>query len=142
LPTDSRFKVTLRAGTELEGRWFSNFNWIRADRQPFSAVALSPILGFESARVAPEFVIQGLAPEEFSDVLSGITFGWLSKNAALSLQTRVGSGKLLLTTYKFDDYGVDAYATRLLDSMIDYVKSSECDPNLELAVPENVLLPK
>jgi hypothetical protein len=142
MPADSRLKVKLRAGTELDGRWFSNFNWIRTDQPPFSEVAFTPILGFESARVAPHYVIQGLEPHEFTEVLSGITFGWLNKNSALAFQTRVGAGKLLLTTFRFDDYGADAYASSLLDALIRYVSGPECQPKLELAIPETVLLPK
>jgi hypothetical protein len=142
MPADSRLKVKLRAGTELDGRWFSNFNWIRTDQPPFSEVAFTPILGFESARVAPHYVVQGMKADEFTDVLCGITFGWLNKNSALALQTRVGTGKLLLTTFRFDDYGADAYATSLLDALIRYVSGPECQPKLELAIPETVLLPK
>src|SRR5881392_2356387 len=59
LPPTWPIKVSFRKGTELDGRWFSNFNWIRPDRQPFSRVAFTRILGFESASVAPEYVIEG-----------------------------------------------------------------------------------
>lgn len=142
LPVDARLKLSLRAGTELDGRWFSNFNWIRADEPPFSEVAFTPILGFESACVAPHYVVQGLEAHEFGDVLSGITLGWLNNNSGLAVQTRAGSGTLLLTTFRFDDYGVDAYSTRLLDALIRYVSGPECQPKLEFSLPKAVLLPK
>jgi hypothetical protein len=130
LPRDWPLKIALRSGTELDGRWFSNFNWIRCDRDPFLSVAMTPILGFESAAVAPVFVIQGLAPQQFDDVLSGITYGWLNNNCALAVEMQIGRGKLLLTTYRFDAYGTDPYATELLSSMIAWMSSVEMRPML------------
>ena len=130
LPRDWPLKIALRSGTELDGRWFSNFNWIRCDREPFLSVAITPVLGFESAAVAPVFVIQGFAPEQFEDVLSGITYGWLNNNCALAVQLQIGRGKLLLTTYRFDAYGTDSYTTELLNSMIAWMSSVEMQPTL------------
>jgi hypothetical protein len=132
-PPDWPIAVKLRAGTELDGRWFSNFNWVRTERPPFSAVAFGPILGFESAAVAPEYIIEGVTPEQFEDVLSGITFGWLNNNCALALQACVGSGKLIATTYRFERYGSDPYATQLLNSLLQYAAGPECQPKLRLA---------
>jgi hypothetical protein len=138
LPAGWPIKIKARAGTELDGRWFSNYNWIRRDRPPFSRVAFTPILGFESASVAPLYVIDGISPQLMDDVLSGITFGWLNRNCALALQMSVGRGKLVLTTFRFDSYGNDAYTTDLLDSMIAYVSGPECQPEFRVAI-ENEL---
>jgi hypothetical protein len=132
--TDWPLRIVKRAGSELDGRWFSNFNWIRPDCEPFSSVAFSKILGFESAGVAPQYVIQGLGAADFEDVLSGVTFGWLRKNSALAVQMQVGAGHMIITTYDFSKYGSDAYATRLLDAMIRYVCSAGCEPKLEMAL--------
>lgn len=135
LPSNWRLKVSLRSGTELDGRWFSNFNWIRFDREPFASVAFNRILGFESEHVAPEYVIQGLAPERFEDVLSGITYGWLNNNCALALQLRVGPGRLIVTTFRFDQYARDPFCTELLNSFLRYLSSADCQPKLELPFP-------
>ncbi len=129
-------QVSLRKGTELDGRWFSNFNWIRADRPPFREVAFTRILGFESRYIAPAYVIQGVAEEDFDDVLCGATFGWIQKNSALALQMRCGQGRLLLTTFRFDQYGQDAYATTLLGALIRYVGSADCNPRVTTADKE------
>ncbi|HVN17666.1 MAG TPA: hypothetical protein VMU05_02810 [Dongiaceae bacterium] len=134
LPGDAPLKIALRSGTELDGRWFSNFNWIRRDRAPFSSVGLTPILGFESAAVAPAYIIQGLTPDQFDDVLSGITYGWLNNNCALAAQMKVGPGQLLITTYRFHAYGTDPYATELLNAFVEYSVSSEMRPNLTVAM--------
>jgi hypothetical protein len=130
LPPDWPIEIQPRSGTELDGRWFSNFNWIRREKPPFASVAFSPILGFESMHVAPEYIIRNIAPEHFSDVLSGITYGWLNNNSGLAMQMKVGPGKLLLTTYKFPEYGSDPYSTTLLDSLIRYALSADFQPIL------------
>ena len=132
LPPDFGIRSQVRAGSELDGRWFSNFNWIRSDREPFSAVAFTPILGFESEHVVPKFVLRNIAPEHFDDVLSGVTYGWLNLNSALAMQLRMGSGTLLITTFRFTQYGADPYATHLLNAFIRYLASAAADPKTEL----------
>ncbi len=137
VPAEWPLRVMQRAGTELDGRWFSNFNWIRTDRRPFSAVAFTRILGFESAEVVPAYVIQNIAPADFDDVLSGATFGWLNKNSALAVQMQVGAGKLLLTTYRFDKYLSDPYARELLDSLVQYSSGSDWQPKLRMPITQD-----
>ena len=132
VPSTWPLKIKARVG-ELEGRWFSNFNWIRTDREPFSAVAFTPILGFESAAVAPEYVIECDWQNTPDDVLSGITYGWLNRNCALAMQMRTSGGKVMLTTFRFEKYGSDRYAMRLFDSLIRYM-SPACQPKWEVPI--------
>jgi hypothetical protein len=133
LPAGFALKVTPRAGSDLDGNWISNFNWVRdAAPSPFARVAFTKILGFESERAAPRFVIQGIRGADYDDVLSGITYGWLNSNEALAVQAREGSGRILLTTFRFDDYGRDAYATHLLDALIAYASGPGMSPRLGL----------
>ena len=133
LPADSALKVTPRAGSDLDGNWISNFNWVRDGApSPFSRVAFTKILGFESERAAPRFVIRGVKGADYDDVLSGITYGWLNSNEALAVQARAGLGLVLLTTFRFDDYGRDPYATHLLDALISYASGPAMSPRLNL----------
>jgi hypothetical protein len=122
-PAGSAYKVTPRAGSDLNGNWVTNFNWVRADAAPFNEVTVTKILGFESAAAVPRHVIQGVPAAHYDDVLAGIFYGWLNDNAALGVQLRAGDGKLFATTFRFDAYGADAYSTRLLDAMIRYTTS-------------------
>jgi hypothetical protein len=131
-PVEWPIVAKVRAGSELDGRWFSNYNWIRPEHAPFSNLAFTRILGFESARVAPHYVIQNVPSTQFDDVLSGITYGWLNENSALALRTNVGPGRLLVTTYRFADYGSDPYATCLLNSFLSYTASPSLVPGLEM----------
>ena len=132
LPPEIGIRAKVRAGSELDGRWFSNFNWIRTDREPFSAVGFTPILGFESEKVVPRYVLQGIPAAQFGDVLSGVTYGWLNLNSALAMQLRSESGRFLVTTFRFDEYGVNPYATHLLDALLRYVGRDAFDPTAEL----------
>jgi hypothetical protein len=141
LPPDYPIQAKARLGTEFDGRWFSNFNWIRPAVPPFSAVAFGRILGFESRGVAPQHILQGIPADNFSDVLSGITYAWLNHNSALAAQVQAGPGKMLITTYRFSQYGVDPYATRLLDCLIAYIASDECQPRLQMPRASGALHP-
>jgi beta-galactosidase/beta-glucuronidase len=129
-PTDAAFKVVPREG-DLDGNWVTNFNWVRTNQEPFSAVALNPLLGFEGVKTVPRFIIQGIPGAAYGDVLSGIFYGWINNNAALAVQMRAGTGKLLATTFRFDEYGRDPYATHLLDAMIHYVAGQNFAPVLD-----------
>jgi hypothetical protein len=130
LPDGGRLKVAPRAGSDLDGNWVTNFNWIRTGAAPFGDVAVSKLLGFEAVNTVPRFVIQGVRGEDYTDVLSGIFYGWLNNNAALAVQMRAGKGKLFATTFRFDEYGSDPFATGLLDSIIRYVSSKGFAPKL------------
>jgi hypothetical protein len=139
LPSAVGISVKVRAGSELEGRWFSNFNWIRSDNHAFSALAFTPILGFESEHVTPNYVLQGIPPDQFEDVLSGATYGWLNLNSALAVQFRAGRGRLVVTTFRFHHYGSDPYATQLLNAFLRYLAGSACDPAAELPLVTTVV---
>jgi hypothetical protein len=123
LPPRCELKVLQRAGCELDGRWFSNFNWVRTDREPFNHLDFGRILGFESVKVAPHYVIDGVPPGQFPSALAGVTFGWLARNMVLAVPFKWENGNVLATTFRFSDYGNDPYATHLLDGLIKSLAS-------------------
>jgi hypothetical protein len=133
LPPSSPLKVTPREGSDLDGNWVTNFNWVRPSvPSPFAPLAFTKILGFESEHVVPRFVVQGVGGADYDDVLAGVFYGWLNNNAALAVQARVGDGRLVLTTLRFDEYGRDPYATHLLDALVRYASGPDCAPKLAL----------
>jgi hypothetical protein len=132
LPEGAGLSAKLRAGNELDGRWFSNFNWVRWNRPPFDSFTFTRVLGFESAAVVPDLLLQGIPGSAFDDVLCGATFGWLQKNSGIVVQMSAGDGHLLVTTFRFDQYGKDAYATALMERLIEYVASDFCRPRWTL----------
>jgi hypothetical protein len=132
LPANALLKVTPRAGSDLDGNWVTNFNWVNPNAAPFNEVAFSRLLGFEATSVIPQFIIQGARGENYDDVLSGIFYGWLNNNAAFAVQAQAGNGKAFVTTYRFGEYGNDPYATHLLDAIIRYASGPQFAPKLKL----------
>lgn len=135
LPADFPMKVKERWGTQFDGRWFSNFNWVRWNAQPFDKLALNRILGFESAAVAPDHAITGIAAQDFGSVLAGGTFGWLQLNSAYAVPVRIGKGLALLTTFRFDEFGTDQYATHLAHALVKHASKMNVEalPALEVS---------
>jgi Glycosyl hydrolases family 2, sugar binding domain/Glycosyl hydrolases family 2, TIM barrel domain/Glycosyl hydrolases family 2 len=131
-------KIVRRAGSDLEGNWISNFLWLRKNNAAFSGIGFDAMPGFETQAVTPRAVIEGVPDSAFEDVLAGEFYGWLHSNVAVLLQARVGAGKLLVTTFGFDEaYGTDPYATTLLDNLMRYVVS-DFKPSFELsAAPQS-----
>ena len=117
----------------VDGNCVTNFNWVRANATPFAAVAFSRLMGLESASVVPHYIIEGVGAQDYDDVLSGVFYGWLNQNAALAVQMNTGNGKLLVTTFRFDAYGKDPYATQL-DSIIHYAVSPSFAPRLSVVL--------
>jgi Glycosyl hydrolases family 2, sugar binding domain/Glycosyl hydrolases family 2/Glycosyl hydrolases family 2, TIM barrel domain len=132
LPESAALKVVPRAGSDLDGNWVTNFNWVNMNAAPFNEVGFSKLLGFEAAKTVPQFIIQGVRGADYADVSSGIFYGWLNNNAALAVQTQAGKGKAFVTTYRFGEYGSDPYATHLLDAIIRHVSGPQFAPKLRL----------
>ena len=137
LPSDKQtiapgIEVVPRAGSYLDGNWISSYLWIRKDQEPFKQIGFETLPGFEVQSVAPSTVVQGLKPEQFSDVLAGLFYGWIHSNVGTLLQARCGKGKLLICTFSLGTtYGSDPYATYLLDALVQYIISGPI-PKLEI----------
>jgi hypothetical protein len=121
IPQPNRLRIVPRAGSDLTGDWVSNFNWVLTSSplwQPMSSVIDGSILGWEAASVTPDFVIDGLQEQDSSSVLAGVFYGWLNSNRAYLADMRQGPGRMLVTTFRFQTYGHDPFATMLLDQML------------------------
>ena len=126
--------IVPRANSDLDGNWISNFLWVRKASPVFHNLGFDVVPGFETQDATPSAVIQGLPESIGSDLLSGMFYGWLHSNVGVLVQARAGKGKLLVTTLGFANaYGVDPYATTLLDNLIRYAVS-EFDPKFEIPV--------
>ncbi len=129
LPKNSAISMKAREGSEFDGNWVTNFNWIDTKAVPFRNVAFGNILGFEAAEVTPHYVLQNVPSSAYDDVLAGIFYGWLNNNSALMFQARRGKGALLATTLRFSRYPADLYSANLLDGLFRYVASADFNPN-------------
>ena len=119
LPVGGTLTILPRAGSDLTGDWVSNFNWVLSSSplwKPLSPVIDDSILGWEAASVTPDFVIAGLRAEDSQNVLAGVFYGWLNSNRAYLAELSEGPGRMFLTTFRFQGYGQDPFATVLLRS--------------------------
>ena len=115
-------EIVPRSKDNLSGNWISSFLWVRKGSAPFKALGFDTLPGFETQAVTPEAVIQGVPPEEFNDVLSGIFYGWINSNVGTLVQAQAGKGRLVISTFTLASaYGDDPYATELLDAMVNLV---------------------
>ncbi len=126
--------VVLRDKSDLDGNWISNFLWVRRDSEPFRSIGFDTLAGFESQAVTPGAVIQGIPPEHFGDVLSGMFYGWIHNNVGTLVQARAGTGRLLVCTFALaTSYGSDPYATYLLEALVSYA-TSQFRPSFEISM--------
>ena len=121
LPAGGTLTILPRAGSDLTGDWVSNFNWVLSSSpvwKPLSPVIDASILGWEAASVTPDFVIAGLRTEDSQNTLAGVFYGWLNSNRAYLVEQSQGPGRMFLTTFRFQSYGQDPFATMLLDQIL------------------------
>jgi hypothetical protein len=115
------------AGAELAGLRFFRLppgeSWRMAAGAAWARTGrLAPLtaeVGWEAEAIFPHQVVDAgsLAPGD--EVLAGWLEGWLANPGALALVRAVGAGRLVATTFRFEDaYGVDPAATLLLNRLI------------------------
>jgi hypothetical protein len=125
-------EVVPRARSEFDGNWISNFLWLRKGQPPLTNVGLDTLGEFETQAVTPAAVIKGIPPQNFSDALAGMFYGWIHSNVGVLVQAKAGKGKLLICTFSLGTtYNSDPYATYLLDALVNYLVS-DFSPGLEL----------
>ncbi len=119
---------------ELDGNWVSNFPWINAKSPAMRDVAVSTITGGEASGATPRRLIAGVPDAAWAagDVLAGNFYGWLNSNHAVVAQFRLGTGKVIVSTFDVERYGKDLFATRLVDGLIRYLASDDCAPTTVL----------
>jgi hypothetical protein len=90
-----------------------------ADAERLAPAPIDPAVGHECAAFFPYQVIDAACFRPGDEVLVGWLEGWLANAGALALLRAEGQGRLLATTFRFDDhYGVDPVATLLLNRLV------------------------
>jgi hypothetical protein len=126
IPAGKPLRIVPRAGSDLSGDWVSNFNWVLSSSplwKPLAPVIEDSILGWEAASVMPDYVIDGVRQEDAQHVQAGVFYGWLNSNRAFLAELSQGSGRMLITTFRFASYGKDPFATMLLHRMLSTAAS-------------------
>ena len=130
--TAAGVKTVSRKG-DLGGDWISNFNWFDRSRPPFQGVAIQDIAGWETREVVPRYLLNGVKPEQYGDVLSGFFLGWIRQPHAIVLQAKHGRGRVIICMWSLAaSYGEDASATALLDAMVKYITSADFSAKMEI----------
>jgi hypothetical protein len=125
-------EVVPRARSEFDGNWISNFLWLRRGQPPFTNIGFDTLGEFETQAVTPAAVVKGIPPQNFSDALAGMFYGWIHSNVGVLVQAKAGEGKLLICTFSLaTTYNSDPYATYLLDALVNYAVS-DFSPGLDL----------
>lgn len=122
--------VAREAEDELyDGNWITNLDWVRQPHGPFAEVAFGSTIGFEAAEVELGPVVEGVAAEDFGDVLAGMFVGWVQQNVGYVVEMNVGPGRLLLVTMR-PRSAADPYAAHLVRALVGYAASSAFQPRL------------
>ncbi|HDT12463.1 MAG TPA: hypothetical protein ENO01_02280 [Candidatus Marinimicrobia bacterium] len=132
LPADFPYKLTTREADWYDGNWATNVNWVNNQTGPFYSINSPKTLGFEAYQAIPEAVLSDVPPEHFQDVLAGMFVGWMHLNSATVIQLKAGNGILILCTLKIGmENQKDPYCQALLSAMKKYIRSDQCQPEIE-----------
>jgi hypothetical protein len=97
--------------------------------KPLAPVIEDSMLGWEAVSVTPELVISGLGEQDSPNVLAGVFYGWLNSNRAYLAQVQQGSGHMLISTFHFESYGKDPFATLLFNQMLGSFAGQQSRPS-------------
>jgi len=114
--------IKRRHGQVWQGDWASSMSWIRQDRL-FRNIPSAGVVDFAFADLTPEHVIDGLRPRDFAArVYAGMFVGWLHAHVALVAERRIGSGCLLLCTFRLSAHlTTNPLAALMLHDMIAHL---------------------
>jgi Glycosyl hydrolases family 2, sugar binding domain/Glycosyl hydrolases family 2 len=129
-------EVVPRSKDDLSGNWISSFLWIRKEHAPFRQIGFETLPGFELQATVPNTVVEGVPPQDYGDVISGIFYGWIHSSVATLVQAQCGKGKLLISTFALGaTYGTDPFANYYLDGLMNYAVSG-FTPHYRIALDE------
>ena len=104
-----RMEVRKREGTPWDGRWMGAFAWRRTDGA-WSAVPGGPLLDEHWCGLTPNFVLTGFLSTAYTGLVdAGVVVGWLHASAAFTKRTRLGPGRLTVTSFEFQAPGAAAH---------------------------------
>lgn len=126
------FWTQSRSGA-YSGNWMTSFTWLRPGIYKRLPVA-NPI-GLPFRHVMPLRTIVGLPVEDPAvqpDLLAGMISGWLRHPATHTVQFRYGRGRVVMTTFTFEESLQNRPAAiALFHDLLDHLVSDACDPTLK-----------
>ena len=116
-----QMRVTERNGTIWKGNWVTGFSWVKR-AGVFERLPGGPLTDLSFVGVNPSRVITGFRPIHFDGLVhAGTMVGWIHKPCATIAERRVGSGRVVATTFGLmrEPAGADPVAATLLDCIIE-----------------------
>jgi hypothetical protein len=116
-----QMRVTERNGTIWKGNWVTGFSWVKRSGV-FERLPGGPLTDLSFVGVNPNRVITGFRPIHFDGLVhAGTMAGWIHKPCATIAERRVGSGRIVATTFGLmrEPAGADPVAATLLDCIIE-----------------------
>ena len=98
-----RMNLRKREGTPWDGRWMGGFAWRRTDAR-WASLPGGPLLDEHWLGLTPHFVLTDFLSTAFTGLVdAGIAVAWVHACAAFVKRTRLGPGRLTVTTFEFSD---------------------------------------
>jgi len=98
-----RMNLRKREGTAWDGRWMGGFAWRRTDAR-WASLPGGPLLDEHWLGLTPHFVLTDFLSTAFTGLVdAGIAVAWVHACAAFVKRTRLGPGRLTVTTFEFSD---------------------------------------
>ncbi len=129
LPGSFPIKILSRNTEWYDGNWASNLNWMRNNNEVFQNISFAKSFGFETAQSSPEWVLDGIPKENFSDVIAGMFIGWIHLNSGFIVQMQHNKGKIIFCSFPLaENYAIDPFAKIMFDNLVKYISSENCKP--------------
>jgi hypothetical protein len=129
--TSPFFWVHHRGGA-YSGSWMTSFTWLRPEVH--RRLKVTNPLGLPFMNVMPHRTILGLPVEDKAvqrDFLAGMVSGWVGHAAVHTVQFAYGKGRVVMTTFGLEEMlDEDPVAVAMLNDLVEYVCSDECQPVL------------
>jgi hypothetical protein len=99
-------------------RMASGIAW--ADATALAPAPIRPDLGWEAMGLFPRHLFDAASLNPADRQLAGWFEGWLANAGAFAIERQVGRGRVLATTFRFEEqYGLEPVATLLLHRLIE-----------------------
>ncbi len=110
----------------IGGSWSmaSGVGWARVDR--LAPAPCRPDLGWEVAPIFPWQAIDAASLQQGDEQLAGWFESWLANAGAFIALRTVGKGRLLVSTFRFEEaYGLDPVATLLFNRLVTLLREEQ-----------------
>lgn len=108
-----RYRIDRRGG-----EWITDFHYIR-NKKIFENLPIENPMGWTYYLTMPNLIINGVSTAELEDIYTGYFEGWIHQHAATMIKKEIGGGgAIIVSTFKFDNYGTDPVTTIIFNNIL------------------------